>query len=258
MRFSRTSSSPGFSIVELALVIAIIPLITLVFIAMLYTAINESRRSATKTTYDSRAQIAMDWLEHDIRYATNFLTTVNNAQYPDPNDYGPAGTEFSYSGQSSSLRTLIITSPATSDISLNTNRNLIFKKDTPFPCTSAQDNEPLEYLSVYFVKNNTLYKRTIPDTTSAICGPTSSIRQKLSCPRSVASCTVFDEIVAENVTQFSINYHRASPPSLLNVYTTSNLMADAIAADITITITQPSGSNPISSTISLKITKVNS
>jgi Tfp pilus assembly protein PilE len=261
LRHSRPDSRrriAGFTVVELAIVITIVPLLTMVFIMMLYTSVLESRRTSAQAVYDSRSQVAMDWIEHDIRYATSFAEAVDQTKYPsDTNNYSP-GVQFAYTGQptpNASARSLILTLPATTGHQLSSSRNLIYLS-SPNGCSTPSYNPPLLYTAVFFVKNSVLYKRTIPDTASTTCGGT--VYQKLSCPRSVAGCQVRDEIVAANVSQFMIDYYDASGSTTpLDVYNDSSLLATAVAANVTLTLTQQSVAKPAVSTITLKTTRAN-
>ena len=252
----------GFTIVELAIVITIVPLMTSVFIMALYSSVVEARRSAAQAVYDSRANLAMDWVEKDIRYATAFTANVDNTKYPDTNDYA-FGQDFSYLGtpSSSTLRSLILTLPATTAHPLDASRKLIHLED-PNGCAIPEYNPPLTYAAVYFVKDSTLYKRTIaPSTNTTVfqtCGANSPI-QKTSCPRPGTGCVngTVDEIVAKNVSQFIITYYDINGTEITDIYTNPARFSDAIAAKIDLQLKQPLSAKPAISNISLKTSRVN-
>lgn len=251
----------GFSIVELAVVISIIPIITLVFISMLYSSIWQSRNAAAQAIYDNRAQLAIDWLERDIRYATSFTNSVDNAVYPDSYKYDGANTTaFNYTGTpaNANIRTLILTLPATSGNSYLESRTLVYQEN-PNTCANASYNPPLLYTAVYFVKDRTLFKRTIPALASAVprC---STPTQLASCPRTSAICASTvprDEIIATNVIGFSIAYYNVRQTLIANAYTNYAALADATSARVTLTLEEPSGSNKAKSTVDLVVTRAN-
>lgn len=242
----------GFSTVELTLVMTIIPIITMVLIVFLFNSIFESRRSASQATYDSRAQEAMDWLERDIRYATEFSDNLDLNTHSDPVGYN-AANDFSYAGQNANSRTLIIMSPSTTQGSLNSARQVIYQDDY-YRCAIPSYNPPLLYASVYFLKNGTLYKRTLPASGIATCGGV--VAQKRSCPRTTPGCTVFDEIIAQNVSRFSVSYYSSNGTHLSDAYTNASDLLEATTVEIILTLTS-SGGNPVSSTITLRNTRIN-
>lgn len=247
----------GVTLVELALVITIMPLIITSFVLVLDKTLADARHSALQANYDGDSAFAADWLEHDIRLAAQFNTDISS-QFSDP--YEPGGG-WDYSGSGSNDRVLILSLPATTVRDGSDSRDIVHEDSGTYNCTTELVYNPiLTYRAVYFVDNGTLYKRTLTDTTTATCN---SQVQKQSCPAAdIGSwptiCEARDEVLVTDVSQFSVNYYPAHDTDVLpDQYTGSEPLNVAQAAEITLTISEPGASTPVTSKITLKTSKVN-
>lgn len=246
----------GISLIEIIIAITIIPLIVASFILVLDKTLTEARRTAIQTTLDSSSSFAIDWLEQDVRIATGFNSTVGGV-YSDT--YAPDGG-WEYEGEGADNRVLILSLPATS-LRAGTSSRILTHIDGAYNCTTELTYNPvLTYRAIYFLKDGNLYKRYLTDTTTDTCNPQI---QKQSCPVAQieswsSACKARDELLATDVSEFSIDYYNASETTpIANAYSDSSVLSTAQAVGITLTLSQTSGSNTIDSTVSLKSSRIN-
>lgn len=225
--------SAGFTVVELLTATILVGLVVTVFISSLLNMFSSVARQKTRLEMVAENQATLAFIERDIRLASSFETTLPT---PFSDSYGPTSTTddwtgtWSYKGidpgnPDSPFKTLILRQTATVEHPLSTNRTPVYIKgflanpyaaaQSTYNCTGGAlgaltYNHKLPYMLIYFVRNNTLYRRTITDTTTQLCnGPQF---QKMSCPRDAAQprgaqCEAHDERLAENVAKFNITYY---------------------------------------------------
>lgn len=253
----------GFTIVELMLVTVIIGIVLSGLFYSFLTSYRIANNNQIQQSLSSGAQVAMGVIERDVRYSTGFSTTIASP-FSDP--YGPdnSGATWSYKGTpaSANSRALILSAYATTQNPLSSSRQTIYENGV-YACGSQMYyNIQLPYTVIYFVRGNVLYRRTLTDATTPICnGPQA---QKQSCPPAVTPwnsiCKAQDEVIAKNVTGLSIDYYqeRATSP-IINEYTSTNpgILGMADDAQVTLTLSGTGASSSLTSTISLRITKVN-
>jgi len=260
------TTKAGFTLVELVVAITVMAIIAVGLFAVLIQTYSSSSYGATQVTIASNAQLAMDQIEQDVRYSDNFDTQLvspfSDPYGPTNNSSSPQSWTFAGTPSSSTNRALIIEANATTSNPQANTRTYVYKTGT-YSCSQEIYNPPLHYTKIYFVYNNTLYRRTITDTTTSTCNPSTEKQvQKQSCPEaSVGSwpsiCKANDEVIATNVTAFSVDYYYGTGTSALNVYPTDsgNLVPTADSAQVTLTIGDGK-SNHTTTTISLKIKRV--
>lgn len=252
MHFSR-----GVSLIEIAIVVTILPLIITAFILVLDKTMNDAHKLAKQAAYDSSNTLAMERLEHDIKLATGFGSTVSSP-FSDP--YQPVGG-WDYAGSGTSDRVLILSVPATTVRENATTRTTVYKDSASFNCSTELAYNPIHtYRAIYFVDNSTLYKRFLTDTATATCN---TQIQKQSCPvADIASwpgiCQARDEVIATEVSGFSITYRQDNAGGALpDQYSDSSAPGLARSVTITLTLSDPSSSAPASSTMNQTISRVN-
>lgn len=268
-KFHHRSSSRGATFVEILITLTLIPIVTATIVTIIFTALNDARRVSLQGTYDSKVQAATNRLERDVRMATEFRTTTSSP-FTDP--YGPnyttPGLPWAIHGNSSTDRVLIIEAPAMTvgKIKPGAPDALIpaYHKNNPSNCGSQKTgNNIFTHLAIYFVYNNTLYKRYLinPDgnVNSKACDTPMTTKQ--SCPREIEAswhvrCGAYDEIVATDVSEFTVEYYRNQTATPLNVYATPSLVSSADIVKVTLKLTaRPDNTAPVSSTLSFKIAK---
>lgn len=208
MRHTRAfsaSSSAGVTLVEVMIVIVMIPLIIIAFIFVLDNTLYSAHQTAARAEYQSAIARATDRLEHDIRLASAFNSDISGS-FSD--DYAPVAG-WTYAGTGTDDRVLILSLPATTVRDGASSRTTVYEDTAKYNCTTQLQNNPvLTYRAVYFINQGTLYKRFLTDTTTDSCGVQI---QKQSCPAAdiaswPASCGARDEIIATNVSRFSVDY----------------------------------------------------
>ena len=262
----------GFTLVELMTVIVIVGIILPVISAIMIYTYQGSLAANSRVTANTEMKQGLNSMGNDVRLANQFLSTVPS-EFSDPygpNNLGTSGSEaWSYRGKGSSQRVLITRNLATQINSAGTGRQLVFV-DSPlsgFNCTASQIfYEPqLTYLTIYFLRNGTLYRRLLTDGVSIIC-PNQNPQQRQSCPPELsgswnAVCKANDEAIASGITGFDVQYFHlngSNPSTPVEPDYTSN---DAHALDtadyIIATLTAADSSGKYTYTMSQRIAKVN-
>ena len=252
----------GFTITELMLVVVVLGIVITGIFTGFIAIYSSSSRDNRQLDLDSTAQLAMGVIERDTRYSVDFKIGISSP-FSDP--YGPnnSGAAWDYKGvpASSTSRILILKAYATTQNALSNTREVVYQTGT-FACSQKLYNPQLPCTLIYFVRSGTLYRRILTDTTSTVCnGPQA---QKQSCPPELSGswdviCKARDEIIAENVSSFSVDYYSTQPLTLISdAYTSSAPDRLDNADDVNITLTLSKGSsNPVISSISLHVAKVN-
>lgn len=178
----RRLQSAGFTLVELAVATAVAGILILVI--MSFTINSFAQMSITEARGDllREAQFSLDTLTEDARLSSNsYADTV----ILDPN--APSASQ-KWQGDAS---TLILATAAQ-----DANRNILFAD--PLQYSSHKNNK------VYFVKDNTLYRRTL-----AANVPNNAL--KTTCPRAeISNSCPGDSMLAHNVSEFSVKYFDSS------------------------------------------------
>lgn len=260
----------GFTIVELVIVITVLGLIFPLSI-IIVNSYKDTVFSDDKVKTSVLTQRALYYMDDSVRVASAFLTAVPSP-YTDaygPHNAGSSGSEaWSYKGDSAASRVLIIQSYATTVNANNTGRQPVYENTASFNCTTQIRYQPqLPFITVFFIKDSTLYKRTLTDTTTALC-PGNSQQQKQSCPPYIAkasldaSCQARDEVLATNVSSFAIDYYQIATAGTSTQIDPTYASSDPTiltAADYAVaTVTTSTRNGQVINTISQRLTKVNS
>ena len=237
----------GFTLVEVAVIIPIV-LLTIGAVIGLISKLTTTSSSLVKTSRtDYDIESALNQLNNDISISDRFLVGTDNIAIIAPQGSDNGTTNF-YNYSANSGQNLILEKYATTQPEDNTNHNLIYTRNNDGTCTGS----PLHYYVVYFVKNNSLYRRVILPSNYADIG-CSLPYQLPSCQSSDQTrsiCKAADELVISNLaasTGFNINYYDSNSNDLtgsindlsVTVATRQTAMDKAITARITITTTNP-------------------
>jgi len=258
----------GLTIVELIVVMVVLGILIPLFSFILATY-RDTYTLDDQVKMSSATKQALWYMEDRVRVANAFMATV-----PSPftdayglHNAGTAGAEaWSYKGDSSSSRVLITKSYASTTNPLNTGRQPVFKNTAEFNCTTQIYYQPqLTFLTVYFVREGTLYRRVLTDTTSALC-PGNTQQQRQSCPPEItsgrhSSCQANDEALLSNVASFSIAYYQitlaGTSTQIDPDYTSTDPAVISDADYVIVTILTSTRNGTVTNEISQRITKVN-
>lgn len=267
------SKSAGFTLIEIGVIVPILIVMVLILFQALFSMIRASgvEHGKINVTYDRQAAIAH--IESGIILSSMYLPTLDSSltdPYPTSNYSGT----WSYTGSSASSRVLIARMYSTDKNPQHASRQPVFIDDND-PVGAACDdpaifaNDVQQYNMIYFVKDGQLIRRTIIDKTTPLC---STQHQKLSCPSQSdltalglgtrnSSCDVDDEILARDVTNFSIQYYSSKTSTTpLDVYAGGadpNLVTTAVDAEITLTLSRKASGDTVSSTSTMRMSKLN-
>lgn len=246
--------SSGFTLVEM-LVIAPIALIVIAglvaaMVAMTGNALVTNARSSTAYNI----QDALSRIDQDARIAVNFLNSYTPLRAPQGD--GGGTTPFTVGSGD-----LMMTQQATTQSPYNATRDVVYYRNKPYACDSASGvaaNERLYLRVIYFVKDQTLWRRTIVapstltlNTVNTVC---SLPWQRDSCPLGStlngAPCDHYDERLLDNVSAFSTQYYTPG----------GALTGDQAAADtilVTIATSQTAAGTTIYQTSKLRSSRTN-
>lgn len=199
----RTSNN-GFTVPELIVAIVVATIMMVGVVVILVNLSGTGASSIVATTQVRESQTAMDTIKQDVSRSTRFLiepTIVDGDESASPSG------NWQHVGSGEDQRTLILELPATDKPIQNPDKQLIYLESNGCPI----GHDPVQLNVIYFVKNSTLYRRTlIPDPVPGdpYCGG-ASISQHQTCttPGTPTKCSLKDVIVAENVTSFNVHYY---------------------------------------------------
>jgi Tfp pilus assembly protein PilV len=256
----------GLTIVELLIALPVIIVVMTVILVFILTLLNDFSSLRTRQTLSTAGQTALQQIESDVKLSSAFLTAVDTSSYTD--NYGTAQTKttgnnaasWSFTGSNANARTLILNTYATDKNPLDDTRSPVFINQVGCSSTQIYANDVLTNTVIYFIFNNTLYRRVLTQASPpATC---SSPFQVQSCPavsNRPANCIIDDTELLKNVSSFSISYYINSvSQSPIDAYSSpnANTLNNAMAVDITITTTQPA-TPPIINNVKLRVTRLN-
>jgi len=176
MRITRRQH--GFTLVEMLIIAPIVILVIGAFLTAIIGMTGEVIASRASNALSYNVQDALNRIEQDVKQSSGFLATTTLPVAPPAirnsvQGYNDDITDFTNIGGTSNT-SIILNMVATTGNPLSTTSGYVFLKDKPNPCAAAQDNIPLTYTVVYFIKNNTLWRRTImpdsyADTANTVC-----------------------------------------------------------------------------------------
>jgi type II secretory pathway pseudopilin PulG len=267
---SRLFKERGFTIVELTLVIVLLGILFPIFSSMLINTYHDAYYLNDKVKSTSETIQGLSYIEEGVRSASAFQATVTSpfSDFYGPHNLGTAGAEaWSYKGDSATSRVLITQNYSTTVNALSNGRQPVFVNGPDFDCTTQMYYQPqLTYMSIYFVKNNTLYRRILTDDTTSLCAGNAQA-QKQSCPPYISSgswdssCEVNDEVLVNNVSSFSISYYQisqdGSSTQIDPTYSSSDptILSAVDYANVSVTTSTRGGA--VASTLTQRVTKVN-
>lgn len=268
MSHTVRSKNYGFTIVELVVVVVVLEIMIVLFASVLVTGYKDTLRSKKQTELTASVQQAMDFVERDARYAKQYQTNISS---PFSDSYGArnlgtAGAEaWTHKGvpANTTARALILQSYASSKRTISGTRQLVYTDGPIYDCSVSQKkyNPWLTHITIYFIRDQSLYRRILTDLTTPLCSG-ESFAQKQSCPDNIAraswaaGCQAQDEKIATNVTAFSVDYY-ANGSLVADAYSSSDPQVLKESDSIQVTLTSATSTGSVSSTSSLLIGRVN-
>jgi len=227
--FKGHQHEQGFTFVEIAVVAPIVILAIGAFITAVVSMTGEVLVSRTSTQMVYNVQDALNRIDQDVKQSSTFLAETN-ISITSPQGYGDDTTAFD-NVDSTKGSMLILNTLATTDNPLASTSSIAYLSNSPNACGSLQgQNTPLTFNVVYFVKSNTLWRRTIAQSGYATnaCNQTGTGTaapwQQPSCTTAGGFCKTQDERLVDGVstTGFTIQYFNGSGTNSENIAASAN------------------------------------
>lgn len=232
----------GFTFIEMLIIVPIAILTIGIFVAAIVNMTGEvlAVRGTNALTYD--IQTALNKIEQDVSLsgaylATNSidLATAPYQGYDNGSTYNASTTNF-HNADATNGAMLILNSYTTASNPLDTTRNIVYTSAQPNACNSGlvNQNPPVMINIIYFIKNNTLWRRIIVpsyyETVGCIGTSVGIPWQQSSCAIGVSGtlCKTQDVRLVDNVkaSDFSISYYAGSDSTAANTTTSDSAQTD--------------------------------
>jgi type II secretory pathway pseudopilin PulG len=264
---SKKSYDDGFTLVEVGIIMPMLIVIVIGLFGVLFAMIHSSAIEKVNIAITYDAQKVLTAFEGDASLTSAFLPT-SDTTVADPYKPTTNGNQWSYLGDATTSATRVLMMRV-----YNTSTNPYSTTRTPsylsaLGCTESTIylNSVLQYDVIYFVSGSNLYRRTDIDTTQATC---LTPYQKQSCPSldtlglssRDAACVVDDELIAKDVTAFSVDYFASDSETVpLDVYSTGadpDLVTTATTVVITTTITRKAYGDNLTGSSTIRVSRLN-
>jgi hypothetical protein len=235
-----------------------------VVLGFLLTMLIDFSNQRTRQSLNVIGQSAVQQIESDVKLASAYMSTIDTNAFAD--SYGADNStsttdpwDFKAGAQTPTpYRSLILQTYATDSNPLSDVRNPVFVNSEGCTGNAKYANEVLKNTVIYYVLNDTLYRRvlTSPLTT---CTPPFQVQ---TCPSSKKTswdlnvCRTDDTALVTNITAFNIEYYSTSIASApVDVYTSPELLDTVVAVRITFTHNQPGTSQ--TNSVDFRVTRIN-
>lgn len=214
----RNNKQQGFTLVEVLFVAPVVLLTIAIFVGVLISLTGEVLVARSSNNLAFSAQNALDTIEQDVRLSGSFLAT-NSMPLSAPQGFNNDTTAFANTVSSPTPGDrLVINAIATSGGADQLSRSPVWKADDPNPCgaSNVDQNKVVTFNIIYFVKDNTLWRRILMPANYATIGCPPAPSQQPSCHPSQTSsiCVARDTRLLDNVTGFTVRYFTsASAPA---------------------------------------------
>lgn len=257
-RMSTKHPQAGLTIIELIVVLSVLGTLIIFIFTTLYDIYQFSVSALQISTQTTDNRTALRSIEDNLTLAKGYLAKVSSPTTPQGSNNDSSDWDFKGSGSTS--RVLISQSYATTTATSDSARALVY--DNSGGCGNPSVSALAKNTNIYFVRSQTLYRRTIVPTSTCPPGPF----QKSTCTAGqVASvCQASDAVLLTDVTSFVPQYYaNSTDASPVDVY---NEPSDAVASAqiaaskaITVTVQTSKSINGIINTYqsSIRINKFN-
>jgi len=220
----KAKKQKGFTIVELLVIAPIVILTIGAFVTVIVNMTGDVLAARTSTLLAYNVQNALNKISSDVSLSSTFLAQSNLTEgtlppasplFSSPQGYSDDTTPF-YNVDTTNGNMLILNTLATTSNPVSTSAAYVYLSNLPNSCTSNQVNQntPMTYNVVYFIKNNTLWRRVIMPSNYTTIGcnvpwqqPSCNPTYMTSHP-GLAMCQTQDQDLIDNITTsgFSIQY----------------------------------------------------
>lgn len=243
----RHNNTDGFTLVEVLIVAPIVILVVGIFIAAMTYLTGDALQESARVKLLNDTHAALERIENDTKMSGAFLS-VNNMTIVSPQGFNDTTQAFTNTGLATGPA-LVLNSYATDRNPQTAGKGMVYLADAPNACTNPNlyQNQILTMNSVYFVKNNTLWKRTLSTSNFASKDCTGvTVWQRPSCSPGVSGsiCAGQDEALLTVDASGSI--------TLLTEYFASPSSTSPVAA--TMTGTNAARQTALNGTNTVKIT----
>ena len=200
---SSSNKPSGFTTIELLIVVPMVILIVGVIVGYMVSMTGSALVSRERLVLSHSLRSAMERIENDVRDANKIEPTIAGIA-------SPQGLNNGTQSFASPASQLMLERYATTADPLNQDRQLVYMANSPNACSgNYQQNTIAVVYVIYFVKNNTLFRRTIFPPGQTTCG---TIWQQNTCSLGVSggNCQATDEMILTNVSEFSLTYKDSS------------------------------------------------
>lgn len=207
----------GFTVVELLVVAPLVLLTIGTFITVIVNMTGDVLASRASNVLIYNIQDALSRIEDDVKLSTTFLAE-NNVTLSSPQGFNNGATTKFENVDTTNGDALVLNMLATTGNPLVATSGLIYLQNLPNSCTSTEitQNTPMTMNVVYFVKNNTLWRRTLMQSDYATAGCSVPWQQPSCSPTlfvngswgSNTFCKAQDIKLVENInpSDFSVKY----------------------------------------------------
>lgn len=212
---TATKNTSAFTIVEVLVVAPIVIFTIAIFIGLIITITGDSITSRSQNILSYTVQDSLNRIEQDVSRTTNFLST-NSISFASPQGYNNDTTSFTNVGSNGNM--LILSIPATNKNPMSNDYTPIYLTNSPYSCSSAdvRKNTQMMINIVYFVKDGTLWRRTLMPSNYTTAGCTVPYQKPSCASGQVATMCASEDIrIADNITSssFTINYFTSASSS---------------------------------------------
>jgi len=220
MRHDRS----GFTLVEMLVISPLVILLIGSFIYAIVAFTGQGMAERGKALLLNDVHAALDEIEDDVVLSGAFLAT-NNQTVSSPQ--GVNDNTQAFVSNTTANATLILNSFATTESPSSSTRSLVYLNIASIPNACANKTQAMTMNVVYFIKNNSLWRRTmmVANYASKDC-PSQTIFQRPSCSPGVTGtlCETQDEQLLDGVPDggFSITYYPSASSATPVTGTTSS------------------------------------
>lgn len=213
----RIKSQKGFTLIEILVIAPIVILAIGAFLTVIISVTGEVLASRGSNALAFNVQDAMNRIEQDVKLSSAFLAKNSIAiTSPQGSDNGTA--DFTNVGGADGP-VLILSEPVTDGNPLTLGTEVVYLSNMPNGCGGSQEqkNVVMTMNVIYFVKNETLYRRTImPQNYNTIGCATPW--QRPSCTTPAGFCVTNDVKLVDGVSagSFFVQYFTSANSNIPN------------------------------------------